>query len=152
MKLDAAQARNFPLARRLLRVLVIALTVIFFFGALIVPFEIDDPNTTIHNYFDGIWWASTTVSTVGYGDKVPVTPGGKIVGMFLQLTGAAIFFGALVGTITVYLHHSQTDYRWRRLHSRLDELEKEHKSLHSKLDFLVKNRGTGLKKPHQVGL
>lgn len=152
MKLESALPRKFSLARRLLRVLVIALTVIFFFGAIIVPFEIDDPNTTIHNYFDGIWWASTTVSTVGYGDKVPVTLGGKIVGMFLQLTGAAIFFGALVGTITVYLHHAQTDYRWRRLHGRLDELEKEHKSFHSKLDFLVKNRDTTLKKPRQWGL
>ena len=152
MKLESAHSKNFPLARRLLRVLVIALTAIFFFGALIVPFEIDDPNSKIHTYFDGIWWASTTVSTVGYGDKVPVTLGGKIVGMFLQLAGAAIFFGALVGTITVYLHHAQTDYRWKRLHGRLDEMEKEHKSLHSKLDFLVKNRGSVLKKPRQVGL
>jgi voltage-gated potassium channel len=152
MNLEAAHSRNFPLARRLFRVLVIALMVIFFFGALIVPFEVDDPNTTIHNYFDGIWWASTTVSTVGYGDKVPVTVGGKILGMFLQLTGAAIFFGALVGTITVYLHHAQTDYRWKRLHGRLDQLEKEHKAIHSKLDFLVKNRETSVKKPRQWGL
>jgi len=136
----------------LLRVLVMALTAIFFFGALIVPFEIDDPDAKIRNYFDGIWWASTTVSMVGYGDKVPVTPGGKIVGMFLELVGAAVFFGALVGTITVYLHQTQTEFRWKRLHEKLEQMEKENKALHSKVDFLVKNRGAVLKKPRQVGL
>ena len=152
MKLESALPRKFPIARRLARVLVIALMFIFFFGAIIVPFEIDDPNTRIHNFFDGIWWAATTISTVGYGDVIPVTTGGRIVAMLLQLTGAAVFFGALVGTITVYINQTQEDYRWKRLQEKFDRMEKDHKTLHNKLDFLVKDKGSSLKKPRQWGL
>ena len=36
---------------------------------------------------DAMWWAAATVSTVGYGDVVPVTPLGRIVGVFTMITG-----------------------------------------------------------------
>lgn len=152
MKLEPARTKRFPLVRLLIRVMIIALTLIFFFGALIVPFEIDAPNSKIHTLFDGVWWASTTVSTVGYGDTVPVTAGGKIVAMILQLTGASIFFGALVGTVTVYIHRSHENYRWMRIQEKLERIEDKQKDLASKLEFLVKNRGTSVKKSRHLGL
>jgi voltage-gated potassium channel len=36
------------------------------------------------------WWAVTTVTTVGYGDVVPVTPEGRIVAVLLMLTGLSL--------------------------------------------------------------
>ena len=36
------------------------------------------------------WWAITTVTTVGYGDVVPETPGGRVVGALLMLTGLSL--------------------------------------------------------------
>lgn len=152
MKIEPALPRRLTLVRRLARVLVIALTLVFFFGAIIVPFEIDHPEAKIHNFFDGIWWASTTMTTVGYGDMVPVTEGGKVLAIILQLVGASIFFGAVVGTITVYLHHTIDDYRWKRLHEKLEWMEKETKTLHSKIDYLVKNKPNQPTKPRQWGL
>lgn len=37
--------------------------------------------------WDGIWWAVTTVTTVGYGDIAPRTTGGRIIGIIVMLVG-----------------------------------------------------------------
>ncbi len=42
---------------------------------------------TIRSMWDGIWWAIVTVTTVGYGDKYPVTPYGRIIGLTLIIAG-----------------------------------------------------------------
>jgi voltage-gated potassium channel len=47
---------------------------------------------------DAIWWSVSTVSTVGYGDKVPVTTEGRIIGMMLMVAGVGMF-GGLSGIV-----------------------------------------------------
>lgn len=61
----------------------------------ILLFE-NDPASTIKSPFDAVWWAISTVTTVGYGDKVPVTVEGKFVAMVLMLVGIGLF-GVLTG-------------------------------------------------------
>jgi len=39
------------------------------------------------NFIDSIYWASTTFTTLGYGDFLPYTPQAKVLSMFLSLTG-----------------------------------------------------------------
>lgn len=41
--------------------------------------------------FDSVWWAFQTVSTVGYGDVVPITAGGRTIAMMLSIVGIATF-------------------------------------------------------------
>ena len=48
------------------------------------------PPTYVHGIDDGIWWAMVTLTTVGYGDKSPKTPGGRIFSMAWMLTGIII--------------------------------------------------------------
>jgi voltage-gated potassium channel len=47
---------------------------------------------------DAMWWAVTTMTTVGYGDRYPITAGGRIVGVFLMAVGVGLF-GVLSGTV-----------------------------------------------------
>jgi len=47
-------------------------------------------NKNFNSFWDGVWWFFVTISTVGYGDKVPGTPVGKIIAVFMMLFGVAI--------------------------------------------------------------
>jgi voltage-gated potassium channel len=53
---------------------------------------------TITTYPDALWWAATTVTTVGYGDRYPVTGTGRLVAVGLMLAGIA-----LLGVVTAAL-------------------------------------------------
>ena len=48
--------------------------------------------------WDGIWWAVTTVTTVGYGDLYPTTVQGRIIGMALMFVGIG-FLSLLTASI-----------------------------------------------------
>ena len=58
--------------------------------------------------FDALWWAAVTITSVGYGDKVPLTTGGKLVGMALMFAGfllLALTAGAVSQTLGKTLLH-----------------------------------------------
>ncbi|MBU6997953.1 MAG: potassium channel family protein [Theionarchaea archaeon] len=59
-------------------------------------------NPEIESAGDALWWSIVTVTTVGYGDKVPITPLGKVIGVILMFTGIGLI-GVLSGTIASYL-------------------------------------------------
>lgn len=48
--------------------------------------------------WDGVWWAVSTMTTVGYGDQFPTTASGRILGMALMLVGIG-FIAILTGAI-----------------------------------------------------
>jgi voltage-gated potassium channel len=64
-------------------------------AAAVLRFE-DDPNSNIRTPMDAIWWALTTITTVGYGDRFPVTLEGRLVAMLLMVVGIGLF-GVLTG-------------------------------------------------------
>ena len=102
--------------------ILIALSV--FLGVLIVPIEAGDPHSRIHTFEEGIWWAITTVTGVGYGDYVPVTATGRVVGIVLMFVGA-IIFGLIVGIIGITMTKRQEEYVWFKLFDRLDQLDEK---------------------------
>ncbi len=57
-----------------------------------------DPNSNIKTAEDAIWWAFVTVTTVGYGDKYPITTEGRIIASFLMVTGVGLF-GTFAGFV-----------------------------------------------------
>jgi voltage-gated potassium channel len=56
---------------------------------------------SIETFGDALWWAVTTVTTVGYGDTFPVTPAGRGIAAFLMLAGIALF-GVLTANVAAF--------------------------------------------------
>jgi voltage-gated potassium channel len=47
----------------------------------------------IQSFPDALWWAVVTITTVGYGDVVPITAAGRAVAIILMIGGIAFFSG-----------------------------------------------------------
>jgi Ion channel len=45
----------------------------------------------VHSFFDAVWWSSSTITTVGYGDIYPVTAAGRIIGVLTMVVGISTF-------------------------------------------------------------
>lgn len=57
---------------------------------LVLQFESKSADANIKTGADAIWWGFVTITTVGYGDRFPVTLAGRLVGLFVMLTGVGI--------------------------------------------------------------
>ncbi len=74
-----------------------------FTGALaVLDAERGHPNATITDFGDAIWWAVTTMTTVGYGDTFPVTTTGRFVAAGLMVGGIALL-GVVTATLASWL-------------------------------------------------
>jgi voltage-gated potassium channel len=69
-------------------------------GFLVLQAERASMSANIVTAGDAIWWAYVTITTVGYGDRFPVTPVGRIVGILVMTTGVAVFatFAGLISS------------------------------------------------------
>lgn len=76
---------------------VIAILLVIFSAIGILQVE-NDPNSNIKTAEDAIWWAYVTITTVGYGDKFPVTTEGRIIAAILMTAGVGLF-----GTFTAFV-------------------------------------------------
>ncbi len=59
------------------------------------------PGANIKGFGDSVWWAFSTVSTVGYGDRYPVTPAGRAIAAVLMIVGVSLF-GVITASVAAY--------------------------------------------------
>ena len=67
-----------------------ALLLIVFCSVAVLKFE-DNPESNIKSAEDAIWWAFTTITTVGYGDRYPTSPEGRFIAGILMCAGVGLF-------------------------------------------------------------
>jgi len=71
-------------------------------GALtVLEVERSAPEANITSFQDAVWWALTTMTTVGYGDRFPVTAEGRLMAAGLMLSGIAVL-GVLTASIAAW--------------------------------------------------
>lgn len=92
-------------------------------------------NETVGSFWDALWWAISTTTTVGYGDIFPITLEGRLIAVFLMLTGIGVI-GVFTATIASMFMIEDEEDEFNGLHRRLDSME-------SKLDELLRERRLG---------
>jgi voltage-gated potassium channel len=84
---------------------------VFVASLAVLDAERGRPGANIGTYFDALWWTMTTVSTVGYGDRYPVTVEGRIIAIALMLGGIgllAFVTGSLATWLIEYFKRADT--------------------------------------------
>ncbi|WP_411083516.1 potassium channel family protein [Streptomyces sp. cmx-18-6] len=74
------------------------------FSASLAVYHVEHraPDASIRTFGDAVWWACTTLTTVGYGDATPVTFWGRVVAAGLMACGLALL-GAVTGSFSSWL-------------------------------------------------
>ena len=84
--------------------------IVFISAFTVLACETGTASAQITNFSDAVWWSISTVSTVGYGDIVPHTVAGRIVGMVLMVVGIGVM-AALISQVSATLVESRMKKR-----------------------------------------
>lgn len=81
-------------------VLLISTTIVYFLER--------EVNPQIKTYFDSLWWGVTTITTVAYGDIIPITLAGRIIALILMYSGTVLFV-TFTGIILTFLMKEEVE-------------------------------------------
>ncbi len=104
---------------------------IMVFAAIAVMNFEDLPESNIKDTGDAFWWAFVTMTTVGYGDKYPLTAEGRIVACILMLAGAGMF-----ATLTGFIASMFVQPNGKAAESEVQQLAQEVRTLSDKIDAM----------------
>ena len=96
-------------------------------GGLVLDAERDHTDANIRTPGDALWWAMSTVTTVGYGDRYPTTGLGRVVAALLMLVGVALLGVVSAGIATTFI----------RQFTSLEELDETVETLDQTVDVVL---------------
>ena len=113
-------------------------------GSFLIFFvESQHPDSQINSMLDAIWWTVATVTTVGYGDIVPVTDTGRIVAIFYMFFGIGVLaiFLSVLGT-QIYKNRFEKEekeisHAQKLILNRMNDLERNQEKLQKELKKLI---------------
>jgi voltage-gated potassium channel len=96
-------------------------------GVGAVAVKVLSPNS-FASFGDALWWAAASVTTIGYGDVVPATGGGRLIAvpvMFLSVATISFTTAVITAAFVAYQQRQRTDHveRHEALVERLDRIE-----------------------------
>jgi len=98
---------------------------------MILNIEKDEANANIKTPSDALWWSVVTVTTVGYGDKYPVTDAGRVVAAILMTAGVGLF-----GTFTGFIASMFVEPDIKREEDQVQNLVKEIRALRAEVQSM----------------
>lgn len=126
----SGNVRQFLAHNRLGATLAVALVVIVLAGLLMAAIE-----PGVETPWDGIWWAWVTVTTVGYGDIVPVTGPGKLFAAMLILMGVGLF-SLMTANFSSFFIGRDVSRVEAELEEDMDKMSHEERNIHSSVNRL----------------
>jgi voltage-gated potassium channel len=115
-------------------VTMISLVMVIFSSIAILNLE-NTPESNIKTPSDALWWSFATITTVGYGDRFPVTHEGRLIAALLMTTGVGLF-----GTFTAYVASLFMEAEYRREESDIQTLIQEVRLLKAHVEELTGGR------------
>jgi voltage-gated potassium channel len=107
---------------RIIPYLVVMMLAIMMLAAVVV--HVLSPNA-FETFGDEVWWAAQTVTTVGYGDVVPTTGGGRFIGGIVMFVSVAT-----VSLVTAVVTAGFVAFQQRRLSGETERHEELRQALH----------------------
>ena len=97
------------LSGRLVQYVTLAATTLTTIAAVLM-YEVErtKPGATIKSLGDSLWWAISTITTVGYGDRYPVTAIGRVIAVVVMLSGISLI-GIITASIAAWIVKSDED-------------------------------------------
>lgn len=96
---NITRSENFTIFSILLSIIFIGMIGTYFF-------EHQTNKETFNSFFDTLWYTIVTLTTVGYGDKTPITTSGRLFGILIMIFGVAVT-GVVTGKIASFLVERQ---------------------------------------------
>jgi voltage-gated potassium channel len=92
-----------------LKVFLFSILIAYIAAVQITIVERPIESSNIKSFGDGLWWALTTVTTVGYGDRFPTTTEGRAIAFALMLVGISLM-GVITASVAAwFVKMSQTE-------------------------------------------
>ena len=107
--------------------------------------ERDEPGSSIRTFGQALWWALTTITTIGYGDTFPVSTEGRFIAALLMIGGVALI-GVVTATLAswiVSLVEEESAEQEAATQAQVAALQRQVSELSERIDRLLEDRESG---------
>ena len=107
--------------------------------------ERDEPGSSIRTFGQALWWALTTITTIGYGDTFPVSTEGRFIAALLMIGGVALI-GVVTATLAswiVSLVEEENAEQEAATQAQVAALQRQVGELSERIDQLLEDRESG---------